>query len=255
MNQSAAPLPVLTIGEYVLDESNARLTRDGAPLELPPKVFAVLCALVRNAHKLVTKDELLDAVWGHRHVSDSVLKTAINQLRTQLGDDPRTPRYIETANRRGYRFIAEVAQVAPSTATRPAPPAGTPGSAPSTGLPPRILAVDDEPELLSMVEDYLVSRGYPVSTAGNVQDARSILSTTKIDLVLLDITLPGEDGLSLARHLREHGGPPVILVTALDTALDRIVGLEIGADDYVTKPFELRELLARIKNVLRRTAA
>ena len=62
--------------------------------------------------------------------------------------------------------------------------------------------------------------------------------------MLLDITLPGEDGLSLARHLREHGGPPVILVTALGTVLDRIVGLEVGADDYVTKPFELRELLA-----------
>jgi DNA-binding response OmpR family regulator len=76
-----------------------------------------------------------------------------------------------------------------------------------------------------------------------------------VDLVLLDITMPGEDGLSLARHLREHKGPPVILVTALGTALDRIVGLEIGADDYVTKPFEMRGLLARIKNVLRRTAA
>lgn len=246
MNQVVPPLPVLTIGEYVLDESNALLTRDGERLELPPKAFSVLCLLVRNNQRLVTKDELLDAVWGHRHVSESVLKTVINQLRTLLGDDPRVPRYIETLNRRGYRFIA---QVAPVPAVRPRP------AEPTDGKPPTILAVDDEPELLSMIVDYLVGRGYRVVTASNAHDARSILGSTKIELVLLDITLPGEDGLSLARHLREHGGPPVILVTALGTVLDRIVGLEVGADDYVTKPFELRELLLRIKNVLRRSAA
>jgi DNA-binding response OmpR family regulator len=246
MNQTAAPLPVLSIGEFVLDESNARLTRDGAPQDLPPKAFAVLCLLARNAQKLVTKDELLDAVWGHRHVSESVLKTIINQLRNQLGDDPRAPRYIETLNRRGYRFIA---QVAPVSGVRPR------ATAAADGAPATILAVDDEPELVSMVADYLATRGYQVKTAGNTQDARAILANAKIDLVLLDITLPGEDGLSLARHLREHGGPPVILVTALGTAVDRIVGLEVGADDYVTKPFELRELLLRIKNVLRRSAA
>jgi DNA-binding response OmpR family regulator len=241
-----APLPVLSIGEYVLDESNARLTKGDEPLDLPPKAFSVLCLLVRNSQRLVTKDELLDAVWGHRHVSESVLKTIINQLRTLLGDDPRNPRYIQTLNRRGYRFIA---QVAPLSTVRSRPAEASPG------MPPTILAVDDEPELLSMLSEYLAGRGYRVMTAGNVQDARSLLGSTKIELVLLDITLPGEDGLSLARHLREHGGPPVILVTALGTALDRIVGLEVGADDYVTKPFELRELLLRVKNVLRRSAA
>jgi DNA-binding response OmpR family regulator len=245
MSDTVASLPPLTIGEYVLDESKARLSRDGDPLDLPPKAFSVLCLLVRNCQRLVTKDELLDAVWGHRHVSESVLKTIINQLRTSLGDDPRVPRYIETLHRRGYRFVA---QVAPVSTVRPRPLEA------SDGTPPTILAVDDEPELLSMIEEYLVARGYRVMTASNAQDARSILGSTKIGLVLLDITLPGEDGLSLARHLREHGGPPVILVTALGTALDRIVGLEVGADDYVTKPFELRELLLRIKNVLRRSA-
>jgi DNA-binding response OmpR family regulator len=245
MNQTAAPLPVLTIGEYVLDESNARLTRDGKALDLPPKAFAVLCLLARNSQKLITKDELLDAVWGHRHVSESVLKTTINQVRTQLNDDPRAPRYIETLNRRGYRFVA---QVAPVSGSRPRAPEV------SDGTPAMILAVDDETELLSMIEEYLASRGFRVMTANNAQDARSILGNHKIDLVLLDITMPGEDGLSLARHLREHGGPPVILVTALGTVLDKIVGLEVGADDYVTKPFELRELLARVKNVLRRAA-
>ena len=253
MNEVTASLPVLKLGEFVLDESNARVTRDGVPLDIPPKAFAVLCHLARNAQKLVTKDELLDVVWGHRHVSESVLKTTINQLRTQLGDDPRAPRYIETANRRGYRFVA---QVAPVTATGGASPARSPGSRPSVdGQPSTILAVDDEPELLSMLKDFLVSRGFQVQTAGNAQDARSILGSARVDLVLLDITMPGEDGLSLARHLREHGGPPVILVSALGTPVDRIVGLEVGADDYVTKPFEMRELLLRIKNVLRRSAA
>jgi len=252
MTEMAAPLPVLKLGEFILDESNARVTRDGVALEVPPKAFAVLCHLARNAQKLVTKDELLDVVWGHRHVSESVLKTTINQLRTQLGDDPRAPRYIETANRRGYRFVAQVAPVTPAGGS----PARKTGPRPSAdGQPSTILAVDDEPELLSMLKDFLLSRGFRVETAGNAQEARTILGGAHIDLVLLDITMPGEDGLSLARHLREHGGPPVILVSALGTPVDRIVGLEVGADDYVTKPFEMRELLLRIKNVLRRSVA
>lgn len=247
MNQPASPLPVLNIGEYVLDESNARLTRDGKPVDVPPKAFAVLCHLARNAHKLVTKDELLDAVWGHRHVSESVLKTVINQLRVLFSDDPRSPRYIETATRRGYRFIAQVAPVGgakPSASAKPA-----------DGQPPLLLAVDDEPEILSMLEDYMGLRGFRVMTASNAEDARTIISNHRVDIALLDITMPGEDGLSLARYLREHDGPPVILVTALGSPTDKIVGLEIGADDYVTKPFEMRELLARIKNVLRRVGA
>jgi len=252
MTQTAAPLPVLTLGDYVLDESNARLSRDGVPLEVPPKVFAVLCHLARNSQRLVTKDELLDAVWGHRHVSESVLKTAINQLRTVLGDDPRAPRYIETANRRGYRFVAVSAPVASTGDSSSSAP--RPGKI-ADGLPPMILAVDDEPEILTLLADYMGSRGFRVVTAPNAQDARNILGGTKVDLVLLDITMPGEDGLSLARHLREHHGPPVILVTALGAVTDKIVGLEVGADDYVTKPFEMRELLARIKNVLRRSAS
>jgi DNA-binding response OmpR family regulator len=252
MNQTMAQMPVLAIGEYVLDESNARLTRECVPLEVTPKAFAVLCHLARNPQRLVTKDELLDAVWGHRHVSESVLKTTINLLRTLFDDDARAPRYIETVNRRGYRLVAPVAQLPVAGI---AAPATAQSSAQAAGGPPTILAVDDEPELLSLLGDYLGTRGFRVLTAATVPEARSILGSNTIELVLLDITLPGEDGLSLARHLREHKGPPVILVTALGTMLDKIVGLEIGADDYVTKPFELRELLARIKNVLRRTGA
>jgi DNA-binding response OmpR family regulator len=117
-----------------------------------------------------------------------------------------------------------------------------------------ILAVDDEPEVLSMLQDYLGSKGFRVLTAGGAEEARAILAREPIDLAMLDISMPGEDGLSLARHLREHHASAIIMLTALNSVVDRIVGLEIGADDYVAKPFDLRELLARVKSVLRRTS-
>ena len=98
---------------FDLDEAQARLTCAGKPVALAPKPFAVLCALARTPRMLVTKNALLDAIWGHRFVTDSVLKTAISEARAALGDDPRQPRYIETVSRRGYRFIA-VAADAPS---------------------------------------------------------------------------------------------------------------------------------------------
>lgn len=107
----------LRFAAFQLDEPNARLLREGAPIELPPKAFAVLCALARQPGRLVTKDALLDAVWGHRHVSESVLKTTISQLRAALDDDAKQPRVIETASRRGYRFIAQLrADAAPPVA-------------------------------------------------------------------------------------------------------------------------------------------
>jgi DNA-binding winged helix-turn-helix (wHTH) protein len=91
---------------FELDEADARLARAGEPVPLAPKPFAVLCALTRKPDKLVTKNELLDAVWGHRFVTESVLKSAISEVRAALGDDPKQPRYIATVSRRGYRFIA-----------------------------------------------------------------------------------------------------------------------------------------------------
>ena len=96
----------LRFDHFELDEADARLVRAGEPVPLAPKPFAVLCALTRKPDKLVTKNELLDAVWGHRFVTESVLKSAISEVRAALGDDPKQPRYIETVSRRGYRFIA-----------------------------------------------------------------------------------------------------------------------------------------------------
>lgn len=108
----------LRFDAFELDEGNARLTQNGQPLGLTPKAFAVLCELAREQGQLLGKDALLDAVWGHRHVSESVLKTIVSELRAVLGDDARQPRYIETAARRGYRFVGATVS-APATPTGP----------------------------------------------------------------------------------------------------------------------------------------
>jgi len=118
---------------------------------------------------------------------------------------------------------------------------------------PHLLVVDDHRDIRDALKAYLVSHHYRVTLAENAEAARRALKTAAIDLVVLDIMMPGEDGLSLCRDLRANTRMPVILLTAMADDMDRVVGLEIGADDYVTKPFNPRELLARIKAVLRRT--
>ena len=114
----------LRFDEFELDEQNALLTRSGRPVALPPKAFAVLCTLAKQPGKLTKKEDLLDAVWGHRHVSESVLKTTISQVRTALSDPVAKPRYIETASRRGYRFIGVIlgAPLPARPAPQPSPP-------------------------------------------------------------------------------------------------------------------------------------
>lgn len=118
----------------------------------------------------------------------------------------------------------------------------------------RLLLVDDEASLREPLADYLSRQGFAVSQAESAAKARSVLLDTTPDLVLLDIMMPGEDGISLCRHLVEAKNLPVIFLTAKGEAMDRVVGLEIGADDYVVKPFEPRELVARIRSVLRRAS-
>lgn len=120
--------------------------------------------------------------------------------------------------------------------------------------PIQILLVDDEATLREPLAEYLTRQGFSVQTAKSAAAARSAMLEFTPDLVLLDIMMPGEDGLSLCRHLVEARGLPVILLTAKGEATDRIIGLEIGADDYVVKPFEPRELVARIRSVLRRAS-
>jgi DNA-binding response OmpR family regulator len=116
-----------------------------------------------------------------------------------------------------------------------------------------VLVVDDEPTLREVVVRYLERAGYRALEAGDGDEAETLLRTQPPDLVILDLMLPGTDGLELCRRIRADSALPVIMLTARGEEADRIVGLELGADDYVTKPFSPRELVARVRTVLRRT--
>lgn len=118
-----------------------------------------------------------------------------------------------------------------------------------------ILVVDDDNEIRTLLAEYLDANGFHTHTATNGADMKKALQEQQIDLIVLDLTLPGEDGLTLCRNLRTQSDIPVIMLTARGEPVDRILGLEMGADDYLAKPFEPRELFARIRSVLRRTQA
>ena len=120
---------------------------------------------------------------------------------------------------------------------------------------PHILVVDDDREICSLVSQFLSRHSLRVSTARDGAEMLRTLEVSRIDLVILDLMLPGEDGLSLCRKLRAQGSIPVIMLTAMGEEIDRILGLEMGADDYLAKPFNPRELLARVRAVLRRVGA
>jgi DNA-binding response OmpR family regulator len=117
-----------------------------------------------------------------------------------------------------------------------------------------ILVVDDEVEVCNLIRNYLSGEGFEVSVAHNGDDMRETLERSAIDLVILDLVLPGEDGLALARSLRDVSAIPILMLTGRGDPVDRIVGLEMGADDYLAKPFHLRELRARVQSVLRRVS-
>ena len=116
----------------------------------------------------------------------------------------------------------------------------------------RILIVDDEPEIVRGLEDNLRFEAYQTSTAGDGREALALAAREAPDLILLDLMLPGMSGFDFCRALRKSSRVPIIMITAKDAEVDKIVGLELGADDYITKPFSLRELLARVRAVLRR---
>ena len=118
-----------------------------------------------------------------------------------------------------------------------------------------ILFVEDDPEIRGLVADFLGANGYRVSVARDGREMDRILHVSRIDLLILDSMLPGEDGISLCRRVRAEGSMPVIMLTARGSEIERVVGLEMAADDYLPKPFSTHELLARIRAVLRRTQA
>jgi len=119
----------------------------------------------------------------------------------------------------------------------------------------KILVVDDDPEVLDTVGFLLAEAGYQVESAHSGPEALAILANNAFDLAIVDLILPGGDGLSLTRRLKEHNDIGVIILSGLSETTDRVVGLEVGADDYITKPYDTRELLARVRSVLRRVEA
>ena len=122
-----------------------------------------------------------------------------------------------------------------------------------TDVPQHILIVDDDREIRSLLRDYLEKNGFRATAVGDGKAMRRALEQSHVDLIVLDLMLPGEDGLKLCRELRAHSQVAVLMLTALAEEVDRIVGLEVGADDYLAKPFSPRELVGRIKAILRRT--
>jgi DNA-binding response OmpR family regulator len=120
-------------------------------------------------------------------------------------------------------------------------------------LPQNIFVVDDEAATRELIGDYLKMHGFAVTLCDGGAAMRAAAAATKPDLVILDLNMPVEDGLSLVRYLKQTSNVPVVMLTATASPIDRVVGLELGADDYVAKPCELRELLARVRSVLRRS--
>jgi two-component system OmpR family response regulator len=127
-----------------------------------------------------------------------------------------------------------------------------PMPAASQALPPQILVVDDDRELREQVSGYLAEHGYEVRSAADAAGMDAALAAGQVDLVILDVMLPGEGGLAICQRLTRNGGPAIIMVSAMGEEIDRVLGLELGADDYLPKPCSPRELLARVRAVLRR---
>jgi len=137
----------------------------------------------------------------------------------------------------------------------PAHGLGTAGAYAMTDTTSHILVVDDDREIRSLLRDYLEKNGFRATAVGDGQETRLALERGRVDLIVLDLMLPHESGLSICRELRTSSDIPIIMLTALGEEVDRVVGLEVGADDYLAKPFSPRELLGRIRAVLRRTQA
>jgi two-component system OmpR family response regulator len=118
---------------------------------------------------------------------------------------------------------------------------------------PHILVVDDDPQIRALLQEYLAENSFRISVASTGKQMSQILSDEPIDLIVLDLRLAGEDGMAIVRSLRDQSAIPIVMLTGVREEADRVMGLELGADDYLTKPFSPRELLGRIRTVLRRT--
>jgi DNA-binding response OmpR family regulator/DNA-binding SARP family transcriptional activator len=185
------------------------------------------------------------ALLGRREEAEQHREAGLRQLREAglpAGQLAEAARALRAPGGRGA--------AAPSAS---APPAEPPPHAPDAA--PRIVIVDDEAELGQIVTEYLARQGFAARAATSSAGLDSLLAAEPADLVILDVNLPGENGFDIARRLREAGGPPVLFLTASGAVVDRVAGLELGAEDYLGKPFDLRELRARLRVALRRSAS
>jgi two-component system OmpR family response regulator len=137
----------------------------------------------------------------------------------------------------------------------PTTPMSEPPKAPASALAPHVLILDDDPSVRQLVRDYLLENELRVSAVATGAEFTAVMGSETIDLVVLDLRLQGEDGMQIARRLRETSAVPILMLTGRADEADRVMGLELGADDYLTKPFSPRELLARIRALLRRARA
>jgi two-component system, OmpR family, response regulator len=155
----------------------------------------------------------------------------------------------------GALAVARFAGTAPGDSALGYGPASAPADPMPSALLPHVLAVDDDPAIRQLVQDYLSENELRITTVASGKELDAVMAGETVDAVILDVRLPGEDGLQIARRLREASAIPILMLTGRGEEADRVMGLELGADDYLTKPFSPRELLARIRALLRRARA
>ncbi len=235
----------LVFGEFSLDLAAQQLSRGGQALHLPPRVFAVLVHLAGSAGRLVTKDQLLDAVWGHRAVSDSALKVAINALRTALGDDPKAPLHLETVARRGYRFLGVIQPVQPVTAQAktnpdaalpPSPAQGAPAASAADEAvasrgnlpPPQPGLIGRDADLLRLAQALAVHRLVTLHGPGGVGKTRLALAAAGLSAPVDGVWLLRLDTLSNAAPLLDTVARTLGLGLAAQTSLQALARAMAG---------------------------
>jgi len=239
-------------GPYQLEVHRGELRCASRPVVLEPKGFDVLVYLIEHRDRIVTKEELLEHCWAGTFVSEAALTRCLAKVRKVVEPEPAGSPVIQTRYGRGYRFVAPVT-VQPHD---PVPPLLPPAPDPTPGTPRRskILIVDDEPFNVDYLEQALADLGYDTISATNGQEALAKVAADAPDLILLDVMMPVMDGFTVCRLLKEQDETrliPIVIMTALDAQADRITGIQAGADDFLTKPVDEAELVARIETALK----
>ncbi len=238
----------LAFGPFVLDGPGGRLLRDGAPVDLPPRPYALLAWLAARPGRLVAKDELLDAVWGHRHVSDSALKVAMNTLRAALGEDAKAPRWIETVARRGYRFASEVRPLGAASAAASAAVPAAPAATACGNLPPPLPGlVGRELEAAQLAALLACHRLVTLVGLGGVGKTRLALAVAASERA--------PDGVWLLRLDALADGEPLAATIAQVLHLGAAAGADAAALGRALAPLQLLLVLDNAEHLVEPVAA